>query len=270
MSRKNWTDEKLYNRLLTNKTKKTYWENIRELRKRPNPYVFKKAVELMKNGSEKEMNIGVDILAQLGARPRYRQNEIIEICFGLLEKKRSPQMLESILSAISHNNENLNQAQIQALTHFKNHNYQYVKFALVQTLAGLEQKKAIDTLIELSRDKNSEIRDWATFSLGTQIRTKSSEISHALWERINDKSELVRFEAIAGLAKRQDKNLKEVLIKELKNINHNGQIILESIEDYGDLDFIELLENKIEINNKTHTIDKALLIETLENLKKKK
>lgn len=32
MGRKNWTDEKLFFRLVNNKSDKTYWDNIRELR----------------------------------------------------------------------------------------------------------------------------------------------------------------------------------------------------------------------------------------------
>ena len=43
MIRENWTSEKLFDRLLTNKTQKTFWDNIRVLRNRPNPEVYKKA-----------------------------------------------------------------------------------------------------------------------------------------------------------------------------------------------------------------------------------
>ncbi len=269
MKRKDWTDEKLFERLLTNRTKKTYWENIRELRKRPNQYVFDRAVGLIKTNIDKEIIIGIDILAQLGFNPRFKQKEIVELCFSLLEKEQTPKVLESILFAISHNNEILRKDHILTLTELKTHRYCIVRYGLVQALSGLEQKDAIETIIELSTDKDPDIRDWATFSLGTQIETNTDSITKVLWKQINDSSELVRFEAIAGLAKRQDKRIKDILIQELRKIDDNGSIILESIEEFNDFDFIELLEEQIELNKKTQKVNENWLIETLGKLKTK-
>ncbi|MCG6191488.1 HEAT repeat domain-containing protein [Maribellus maritimus] len=269
MKRKDWTDEKLFERLLTNRTKKTYWENIRELRRRPNQYVFDRTVGLIKTNSDKEIIIGIDILAQLGFNPRFKQNEIVEICFSLLEKEQTPKVLESVLFAISHNNEILREDQILILIKLKTHRYCIVRYGLVQALSGLEQKDAIETLIELSTDKDPDIRDWATFSLGAQIETNTDSITKLLWKQINDSSELVRFEAIAGLAKRQDKRIKDILIQELKKIDDNGSIILESIEVFNDFDFIELLEKQIELNKKTQQVNEKWLIDTLGKLKTK-
>ncbi len=269
MKRKNWTDEKIFERLLTNRTKKTYWDNIRELRRRPNQYVFDRAVGLIKTNIDKEIIIGIDILAQLGFNPRFKQNEIIEICFSLLDKEQTPKVLESILFAISHNNEILRKDHILTLNKLKAHRFCIVRYGLVQALSGLEQKDAIETLIELSADKDPDIRDWATFSLGTQIETNNDSITKVLWERMKDSSKMVRFEAIAGLAKRKDKQIKDTLIQELKNIDDNGSIILESIEEFGDFDFIELLEKQIESNKKTQQVNEKWLTDTLGKLKTK-
>ena len=269
MKREDWTEERIFERLLTNRTKQTYWKNIRELRKRPNQYVFDRAFELIKNNNDKEIIIGIDILAQLGFKPRFNQKEIVEICFSLLEKKQNPKVLESILFAISHNNEILKKDHILTLTKLKTHSYCIVRYGLVHALSGLEQKDAIETLIELSADRDLYIRDWATFSLGTQIETNDDSIIKVLWERMNDKSELVKFEAIAGLAKRHDKRIKDILIEELKNIDDNGSIILESIEEFNDAEFINLLENQIELNKKTQKVNEKWLKETLANLKTK-
>lgn len=269
MKRKDWTDEKLFERLLTNRTKKTYWDNIRELRKRPNQCVFDRAVGLIKTNTDKEIIIGIDILAQLGFNPRFKQIEIVEICFSLLEKEQTPKVLESILFAISHNNEILRNDHILTLTKLKTHSYCIVRYGLVQALSGLEQKDAIETLIELSTDKDPDIRNWATFSLGTQIETNNDSITKILWERMKDSSEMVRFEAIAGLVKRKDKRIKNILIQELKNIDDNGSLILESIEEFEDFDFIELLEKQIELNKKTQQVNEKWLTDTLGKLKTK-
>ncbi len=134
---------------------------------------------------------------------------------------------------------------------------------------AIPKQNPFETLIELSTDKDPDIRDWATFSLGTQIETNNDSITKVLWERTNDSSELVRFEAIVGLAKRQDKRIKDTLIQELKNIDDNGSIILESIEEFNDFEFIELLEKQIELNKKTQQVNEKWLIDTLGRLKTK-
>jgi hypothetical protein len=54
MSRKNWTSEKIFTRLLTNKAQKTYWDNISELRRRPNEDVFTKACQLAKTNIDSQ------------------------------------------------------------------------------------------------------------------------------------------------------------------------------------------------------------------------
>jgi hypothetical protein len=59
MSRKNWTSEKIFTRLLNNKTQKTFWENIQELRKQPNKDVYNKAQKLANSEIEKEKIIGI-------------------------------------------------------------------------------------------------------------------------------------------------------------------------------------------------------------------
>ena len=71
MSRERWTSEKIFNRLLNNKTQKTYWENISELRKRPSQDVFEKAYDFAKSKNDRQKIIGLDILQQLGFKPRY-------------------------------------------------------------------------------------------------------------------------------------------------------------------------------------------------------
>ncbi|WP_299685543.1 hypothetical protein [uncultured Dokdonia sp.] len=87
MSRKNWASEKIFNRLLNNKTQKAYWDNISELRKRPNPTVFKKAYEFAQSDFDKQKIIGLDVLQQLGFNPRYNKKQTVELHFELLEKK---------------------------------------------------------------------------------------------------------------------------------------------------------------------------------------
>ena len=75
--------------------------------------------------------------------------------------------------------------------------------------------------------------------------------------------------AIAGLSKRKDVRVKDILRKELKKINKHGSLILESIEDYEDKDFIPLLEQQIQTNKKTNQVSEEWLLACLEKLKNK-
>jgi HEAT repeat protein len=53
-------------------------------------------------------------------------------------------------------------------------------------------------------DKDSEVRDWATFGLGVLGNLDSKKIREALFQNLSDSDEDVREEAMVGLAKRKD------------------------------------------------------------------
>ncbi len=74
-------------------------------------------------------------------------------------------------------------------------------WALLDDPAG----PGIDLLIEMTRDDDPEVRNWATFSLGWQLAVDSDIVRAALWERIEDPYPEVREEAARGLARRRDR-----------------------------------------------------------------
>lgn len=118
MSRTNWTDDKLLSRLINNKTDRTRWDNISVLRKRPSQELFVNCVELIKSNNPKIRKIGIDILAQLGLPPRPFLKETLNIYFDLLEIETDPDVLMSLLYSIGHNNENLDNDQIEKICRF--------------------------------------------------------------------------------------------------------------------------------------------------------
>ena len=246
MSRKNWKSKKVFTRLLENKTQKTFWDNIIELRKRPNKEVYNRAFELAKSSNEKEKIIGIYVLAQLGPNPRFQQKKTVDLYFKLLENEKSPKVISAILSSISHNNEILNEKQILKLIEFKKHTYSDVRFQLTLALSCLENENAIKTLIELSQDKYSDIRNWSTFGLGSQIEINNAEITKALWNRTNDKNQETKLEAIVGLANRKDSRIKEIIKRELKNDEY-GALLFDAIETLNDTDFIPLLTENLKL-----------------------
>lgn len=65
-------------------------------------------------------------------------------------------------------------------------------------------QRAIDALIALSADPDADVRDWATFGLGTEIDADAAGVREALAARLDDPHLDVREEAAVGLARRGD------------------------------------------------------------------
>ena len=244
MSRKNWTDEKLFFRVTNNKSDKTYLDNIRELRSRANANIFNACVKLIKSSKPKDRIIGIDILAQLGLTPRPFFKESRKLFFDILKKEKDPKALLSVLYAIGHNNDKLKSDEIALLASYKKNQDEGVREGLVSALLSVDNKLAIDTLIHLTTDKVSHIRDWATFGIGTQIERDNKLIRKALWLRVDDKHQDTRFEAVVGLAKRKDKRIKEIIERELLTENY-GSLLFEAIEELNDKDFLPLLKKHL-------------------------
>lgn len=273
MSRKEWTDDKLFSRLLNNKSDNTYWDNISELRSRPNEHVFNKCRDLINSEIPRDRKIGIDVLAQLGVSPRPFRNETISLFFDILEKEKDCKVLTSLLYAIGHNNDSLNQEQIITLVSLKTNKDSSLRLGLVSSLLGLNNDYAIDTLIDLSNDKVQEIRNWATFGIGSQIETDNDKIRKALWNRIHDKNQDTKLEAIVGLAQRNEMKVKDAIQQELIDGEY-GTLLFEAIELLNCVEFIPLLKDNL-IRGKSDSginpdwlKDLEVLIDKLENKEK--
>lgn len=254
MSSINWTDDKLLSRLINNKTDKSRWDNISALRKRPSQELFAKCVELTKSNNPKIRKIGIDILAQLGLPPRPFLKETLKIYFDLFEVETAPDVLMSLLYSIGHNNDKLDEAQIEKICSFIHNENSLVKEGLVSALLGIDNLTAIETLIKLSSDQLNHVRNWATFGLGTQIERNNKTIREALWERVNDKHQETKLEAIVGLAKRKDKRVNDFIRREIIG-GECGILLFEAIIETQDKAFLPLLKQNLRTIKNDKTIN---------------
>ncbi|MBC2778815.1 HEAT repeat domain-containing protein [Parasphingopyxis marina] len=62
----------------------------------------------------------------------------------------------------------------------------------------------VETLLGWMAHENAEIRDWATFNLGTQTDEDSIDVRQALADRLVDPDGDTRSEALVALARRRD------------------------------------------------------------------
>ena len=70
--------------------------------------------------------------------------------------------------------------------------------------AGAPATAVLDALIALSGDAEDDVRDWATFALGTLAEADDPALRDALAARLDDPDEATRLEAVHGLAVRGD------------------------------------------------------------------
>ena len=117
----------------------------------------------------------------------------------------------------------------------------HVRRAVVSGLTGLDDSRAIDGLIRLSRDCDDDIRNWAAFGLGAISDVDTPEIRDALAALLNEEDAEIRGEALIGLSKRQDARALPALIKEL-NGPFYGSWCLEAAELLRDPQLLPLLK----------------------------
>ena len=211
------TVDELIELALTESDEDAAWDAVVALHGRGTPEVLEKATALTKSDDPDERSLGADILGQLGRKEGVEQHrfpkESVEILLGMLPAEEEPEVLEAILTALSH----LKDAKaIPAVAQLVKHPDAEVRHAAVLALMGHDDQAAIDLLIELSVDEDPEVRDWATFALGTQLEADAPDIRRALADRLEDPDDVVRGEALVGLARRKDDRVVPALKQELQ------------------------------------------------------
>jgi HEAT repeat protein len=79
-----------------------------------------------------------------------------------------------------------------------------VREAVAFALGGRSGDDVLAALIALSADDAVDVRDWATFALGTLAEDDGEPLRDALAARLEDPDEDTRLEAVHGLALRGD------------------------------------------------------------------
>ncbi|MFT3843062.1 MAG: HEAT repeat domain-containing protein [Myxococcaceae bacterium] len=112
---------------------------------------------------------------------------------------------------------------VELIAPFAHHPDAEVRRSVVSALLGNSAAGAVATLITLSSDDSADVRNWATFGLGSQLGepgdedfVDSNELREALFARIEDPDEETRAEAVVGLAARGDERVLPVVLVELQ------------------------------------------------------
>jgi HEAT repeat protein len=104
------------------------------------------------------------------------------------------------------------------------------RLAAVKAIPAVDATDSwVTEYIDLSRDTNDEIRDWATFALASRTDADDEAISEALLARTEDPCYEARIGAIVGLVKRGDPRVRQYLDRELRDPDH-AEIIDAAVE----------------------------------------
>jgi len=251
--------EELIRLALTERDEDMAWESVTALHFRGTREVLEAAELLCDSDLPTERELGATLLGQLGVPERTFPDECFDCLEGMIQSEDDPDVLQAIAIAFGHLDD---PRCIEILIPFKNHPSDIVRWGVVHGISGHDFPAAIETLIELSRDLDEEIRDWATFGLGTLIDTDSEEIREALWARVSDSYGDARAEAMMGLARRKDPRTVGLLLKELAEEDVDSMAI-DAAEELGDpalLPALTLLKKRWPENRREEEewLDKAI------------
>ncbi|MCB1592076.1 MAG: HEAT repeat domain-containing protein, partial [Alphaproteobacteria bacterium] len=234
---KNLTTKELIEAAYKEQNDDDFWEMIVDLHCRGSDTELHASLDLIKSDDPISRQIGAQIISQLDPGKQTYHEQAIKALIPLLEDKNED-VIEVAAFGLGHRQDKRNISHLLKVVDHPNAN---IRHGVVMGLSRIEDPAAISGLIKLSADSDYDTRNWATFGLGSQCDMDTPEIRKALRERLSDEDPEIRGEALIGLAKRKDSQVKQAIIKELTS-EFLGSLAIEAAGVLADPDFIPLLE----------------------------
>jgi ADP-ribosyl-[dinitrogen reductase] hydrolase len=225
--------QELINLALAAEDEDTQWELASILWYRTTYDVVEAARELSEDPDARKRILAARILGRGGRKGAAFPEETSAVLLSMLEKEQDPDVISQVCACLGDNRE---VRAIPGLIALKSHPHEDVRWGVAVGLLGQDDDRAIETLIELSTDEDENVRDWATFGLGSILEeVDTPELREALVARLTDPHDDTRAEAVVGLAMRKDVRALFPLIKELENMGANaGDMFFEAAAALGD------------------------------------
>lgn len=212
---------------------------VASLRQRANREVLQAASGLCRSADAHERFVGASVLAQLGAPETPFARERFEVLRELISIEKQASVLGAAATAFGQLN---NPRVFPILLHLKQHPHPEVRFGVVTGLLSSKAPEAIQILIDLSTDQNNDIRNWATFGLGSLIDVDTPAIREALLGRVKDDVAEIRGEALVGLTSRQDSRAIPFVVRELSSASVTS-LAVEAAAEAADQTLVPALLN---------------------------
>ena len=199
---------------------------------------FQFGMKLLASADPRERAVGADVLAQLGWGDRTFLDESVDALLGALTDPEDS-VVESVIFALGHRG---SPRAIDAILPFANHPSANLRYAAVHGLMPHDAPRVVEAMINLSRDSDPDVRNWATFTLASQFESDSPPLRSALEERLAESDPEIRGEALLGLARRQHASIALQILRELQGEFH-GDWAVDAAGLLADARFIPALEH---------------------------
>lgn len=189
------------------------WRAVQELQLRGSPTLLATITAMSTSPRSRRRAVGLSIAGQLMHHPggecaMYAEEATQQLLLNGLSDPHHD-VVRAAVSGLGHRP---HAASVQALLRLSMSGDSQMRWQVAVALGSYEESEAIDGLIRLSSDPSNEVRDWATFGLGTLRDDDTPEIRAALRRNLSDSDQDVRGEALVGLARRGDDGIVETLI----------------------------------------------------------
>jgi len=211
------------------------------------------AVKACRSDDPRERRAGADVLGQLGSVDGMRfWRESFPVLVRLLRKDEEPRVVQAAVIALGHlarqHRAGMSRA-VGTLCALVNHRDVQVRHALAYALPNFGKGvDVIEALILLTRDRSSDVRNWACFGLGTLVTLDTPSLREALWNRVGDRHLDTHWEAVAGLAKRHDSRVRRRVLDALRSgmngvLDNVWSTIIEAAPGYRDAEICDALRH---------------------------
>jgi hypothetical protein len=186
--------------------------------------------------------------------------DVVPRLIAMLDSTDDPEVLVAVSHALG---AAWNETACLAMLPYAGHPDERVRFAVAGMLpGGLESDEAKQTvaaaLIALSMDSSPEVRDWATFGLGSILDIDTPALRDALRSRLFDSDIDTRLEALVGLAERRDATVLSFLADELR-ADTIERLVVDAARAFADPSLVPLLvelERRSDVDR--HLLERAL------------
>lgn len=179
-----------------------YWELVSELHDREPAEVWELVAPLATHEDLRLQQLVPDVLRSLGREAQPLAAQTLELFAKMVAASPPAQVLACLANACVDFHDD---AVVTMLAPHAGHSDEAVREAVLHALRRSARPEALAALISLSRDSVDELREWATFALGSQLPlVDGPEVREALAARLTDSHEATRDEAVIGLGLRGD------------------------------------------------------------------
>ncbi len=186
---------------------------------RGSPETLALAQRLSRSHSWRRRALGLHVAAQLRQRRQGAESGSVEYALEATQRlllaglhDAHDEVVGAAVSGLGHRP---HPEALAELVRLASHPSSDMRWHVAVALALYPEPPAIDALLRLARDGDDDVRDWATFGLGSMQGADTPEIRELLWTNLSDADPDVRGEAVIGLAARNDPRAVDYLLTHL-------------------------------------------------------